>query len=77
MGKIILLLIVFMTVMASCNSDSGKLIKSVQLEAKKRPLKHNIVFKWIGEDKTIPKDGSVIRIMGTKGDTIYLGRVIY
>jgi hypothetical protein len=46
---------------------------SVKQQQPKPHPRHEIVFLWNDDDESIPKDGTMIMIQETVGDTIWIG----
>jgi hypothetical protein len=72
MKKLVLLLVIALATVCCNERPSGKI--TIDTKRLVGP-KHNIILKWVGEDSTIPQDGTVVRILATKGDTIFLGKI--
>jgi len=72
------LLVALALSLVACNSRSGKLaeIREVQNKAVEKYIaeregkKHNIVLRFVGKDKDIPKDGQLMVVKCSLEDTV-------
>ena len=80
MKNSILILALALT-LVSCNSRSGqrKELKEAQMSAEKTlkqekwAVEHNIIIRFDGTDREIPKDGELLVIKASLEDTIIVG----